>query len=217
MRGACEVAVAELRVAALEAVVELLPDRARELVYELARVDEVERPDPLAGETRRLVEERDVGLDLPRGARALHLDGDAPSVRERGLVHLADRRGGDRHRVELGEQALERVPELAFDDAPDVLERDRTDVILQRAQLDDDVGRNDVGTGREELSELHEGRPELVEHFPQMLAAPRARSLCGSGVREPLLRGPSRQEIAQLVRLEEIPEAMAHHHLRDLG
>ena len=71
VRVAGEVPVEVLRVARLLPVVELLPDRACELVDELARVDEVERPDPLAGETRRLVEERDVGLDLPRGAGPL--------------------------------------------------------------------------------------------------------------------------------------------------
>ena len=59
-----EVAVEVLRVPALLPVVELLADRARELVDELARVDEVERADPLAREPRRLVEQREVGLDL---------------------------------------------------------------------------------------------------------------------------------------------------------
>ena len=103
-------------------------------------------------------------------------------------MHLADRRGRDRHRLELEEQALERVPELVLDHALGLLERERPHVVLQPAQLDDDVGRHDVGTGREELPELHERRPELVEHLPQMLAARGAGSLLGRDVREALLR-----------------------------
>ena len=65
-----------LGVARLDAVVELLPDRPRELVDEPARVDEVERADALLRDPRRLVEEREVGLDLPRRVRAA-----APSPR----------------------------------------------------------------------------------------------------------------------------------------
>jgi hypothetical protein len=47
-----EVAVEVLGVSRLLPVVELLADGARELVHELAGVDEVERADPLAREPR---------------------------------------------------------------------------------------------------------------------------------------------------------------------
>ena len=60
-----EVAVERLRVSAFEAVVELLADCARELVDDLADVDEVERPHAFLDDARRLVEEPQVGLDLP--------------------------------------------------------------------------------------------------------------------------------------------------------
>src|SRR5207247_776671 len=99
-----EVAMEHVCVARFEAVVELLPDRARELVHELARVDEVERTDALLRDARRLVEEREVGLDLTRGAGALHFDGDASAVRQRGTMDLADRGGGDGSFLELGEE-----------------------------------------------------------------------------------------------------------------
>ena len=59
-----EVAVERLRVAPLEPVVELLADRARELVDDLAHVDEVERADALLRDARGLVEQPEVGLDL---------------------------------------------------------------------------------------------------------------------------------------------------------
>ena len=201
---------------ALLPVVELLPDRAGELVDELARVDEVERPDPFPGEPRGLVEEPEVGLDLLRRARPLHLDRDPASVRQGRAVHLADRRGRDRRRLEVEEQPLERVPELLLDHALGLLERERPHVVLQPAQLDDDVGRHHVGPRREELSELHERRPELVEHLSQVLAAGRRGSVLGGHAGEAVFRRATRQEVAQLVRLEEVAEAVAHHDLRDL-
>ena len=70
VRVADEVAMEGLGVAPLEPVVELLADRAGELVHELAHVDEVERPDALLGDSRSLVEQTEVGLDLLRRARA---------------------------------------------------------------------------------------------------------------------------------------------------
>ena len=73
--------------------------------------------------------------------------------------------------VELEEEPLDRLPELLQDHALDVRERERLDVVLQAAQLGDDVRRHDVGPGREQLPELDERRPELVEHLAQVPAA----------------------------------------------
>ena len=141
MRVTGEVAMEGLGVAALEPVVELLADRARELVHELAHVDEVERPDALLDDSRGLVEEAEVGLDLLRRARPLHLDGDDVAVREHRAVDLADRGGGDRLAVELEEETLDRLAELLADDALDLLVGERAHVVLKPAQLGDDVRR----------------------------------------------------------------------------
>ena len=197
-------------IAALEPVVELLADRARELVHELSRIDEVERAHPLAHEACGLVEKREVGLDLARRVRPLHLDGDAVPVRERRPVHLADRGGRDRGRIEVGEELLDRETEVLADHALDVLVRERPHVVLERLELDQDVRRDDVGPRREQLAELDEGRPELVEQLAQVLAALRGRSLR----RE--LR-PPRQQVGQAVGLEEVAEPVPDGHLRNLG
>ena len=173
VRVAREVAVERLRVPALEPVVELLADLPRELVDERVRVDEVERAHALLHELRRLVEQHEVGLDLPRRTRALDLDRDELPVRERRAVHLADRRRRDRRRIEVEEEALDRVAEIFLDHALGLLERERPHVVLEAAQLGDDVRRHDVGTRREQLPELHERRAELVEELTQMLAARR--------------------------------------------
>ena len=216
VRMAGEVAVEVLRVAALLPVVELLPDRAGELVHELAGVHEVERADPLAREPSCLVEQAEVGLDLLRCARPLHLDRDAAPVRQRRPMHLADRRGRDRRVLEVEEEPLERVAELLLDHALGLLERERPDVVLQPAQLDHDVRGHDVRPGREELPELHERRPQLVEHLTQVLAAGGRCTLLGRHVGEAVFRRAAGQEIAELVRLEEVAEAVAHHDLRNL-
>ena len=142
---ACEVPVEGAGIARLLAVVELLAHRASELVDEAVRVDEVECAHSILRDLRRLVQQREVGLDLPRRRRPLHLHRDAPAVRQHGRVHLADRRGGDRPFRELEEQALDRLPQLLADDVLDIRERKRADLVLELAQLDDDVRRDDVG------------------------------------------------------------------------
>ena len=214
VRVAGEVAVERLRIAGLQPVVELLPDLARELVDERPRVDEVERPHALLHEPRRLVEQREVGLDLARRAGALHLHRDLLPVRENRAVHLADRRGRHRLALELEEEPVERVAEVLLDHALGLLEREGANVVLQPAQLDEDVGRDGVRPRRQELPELHERRPELVEQLAQMLAARRARP--GRSSREPRLRRAAGEQIGELVRLEEVAEAVPDHHLRDL-
>ena len=209
-----EVAVERLRVAALEAVVELSPQLPRELVDEPGGVDEVERAHALLHELRRLVHELDVGLDLTLRVGPLHLHRDGPSVRERRAVHLPDRRGSHRLLVEVEEEPRDRVAELLLDHPLRFLERERAHVVLERAQLGDDVRRNDVGPRRQQLPELHERRTELLEHLPQMLPARGRAALRRRG--EPRLRRTARQEVRELVRLEPVPEAVPDHHLRDL-
>ena len=158
-------------VTGLEAVVELLPDRPPELVHELVGVDEVERPDTLLCDARRLVQEREVGLDLPRRAGTLHLDRDSSPVRKRRTVDLTDRGGRDRSGIELGEELVDREAEVFLDHILDVAEREGTDIVLEPTQLGDDVRREDIGTRREELPELHERGAELVQHLAEVLAA----------------------------------------------
>ena len=104
-----EVAPEDLGVPGLDAVVELAPDRACELVHDRHRVDEREPVDPPPDDPGNLVEQRQVGLDLARGRRPLHLDRHEAPVRELGVMHLADRCGRHRDRVEGDEQAVDRA------------------------------------------------------------------------------------------------------------
>ena len=115
-------------------------------------------------------------------------------------MHLADRGGRDRLLVELEEEPLDRLAELLANGALDVGERKGTDVVLEAAQLENDVGRHDVGPRREQLPELHEGRPELVEHLAQVPAAccPRSR-------------------LSRAATVDRVAEAMANRDLCDLA
>ena len=191
-RIAREVAVEGVGVPRLVAVVELEPDRARELVDELPRVHELERAHALAEQLRRLVEQPEIRLDLAGGRRPLDLDGHDLAVGQDGAVHLADRGRRDRNLVELEERLLDGEPELLLDHLAHLLERERRDVVLELPQLDDDVRRDDVRPRREELPELHEGRAELVEHLAEPPPAVGAASPSPSPFSRPDMRSPRR-------------------------
>ena len=126
-------------------------------------------------------------------------------------MDLADRGSGERLAVELDEEALDRLAELLVDDALDLLVRERAHVVLEPAQLGDDVRRQHVGPHREELAELDEGRAELVEELAEVLAALRRRA-----VDEHFAVATARQEVGQLVALEEVAEAVPDGDLGDL-
>ena len=203
-----EVAVERLGVARLVAVVQLEPDRARELVDELLGIHELERLHPLAEQPRRLVEEPEVGLDLLGRGRALHLDRDLAAVGQDGAMDLADRRRRERREVELEECPIHAQVELCLDDVAHVLEGNRRGVVLEAAQLRDDVGRHHVRTRRQELTELDERRPELVQHHAEPLAA------IGRWGSVPV--HVARDEISHPVATEDVAEPVTGRDLRDL-
>ena len=126
-------------------------------------------------------------------------------------MHLADRGGRERLAVELEEESLDREAEVFEDDALDLLVRERAHVVLEAAELADDVRRQDVGPHREQLAELDEGRAELVEELAKVLAAFRRGAL------EELGPVPAaRDQVGQLVALEEVAEAVPDGDLGDL-
>ena len=217
-----EVPTKGLCVARLLLVVELLSDRTAELVDELGRVEEVELADTFTDDTRRGRHQPEVGLDLPRGRRALHLHDDVGAGRERRPVHLADGRCGDRPLVEVEEGALDRETELLLDDAFDVGHRKRRDVVLELPQLDDHIRRDHVRPRREELAELHERRAELVEHLAEASAAVVVRlAVGGAAPVEQVAEPVPRRDAADLRHPAKAALRLAGHRwarlVRDLG
>ena len=72
--------------------------------------------------------------------RSLHLDHDLLAGAQAGAVHLGDGRGGERGRLELGEDGLERTTELVLDDRADRLERLGRHLVAALPELDDELG-----------------------------------------------------------------------------
>ena len=71
-------------------------------------------------------------------------------------------------------------------------------------------GGSDVGTRREQLAELDERRPELVEHLAQVLSSLRRLAL------DLAARPRAAAEIGQAMVLEPVAEAVPNRDLRDL-
>ena len=86
-------------------------------------------------------------------------------------MHLADRGGRERSEVELEEGPVHPQVELGLDHLRTCSNGHGDGVVLQPAQLGDDVRRDDVRAGREQLPELDERRAELVEHLAEAPAA----------------------------------------------
>ena len=82
---------------------------------------------------------------------------------QHGAVHLAERRGGDRFRLEGLERLGQADAQLLLHDPLDVGVRKRSDVVLQARERLEVRGRQQVRARRQELSELDEGRTELLE------------------------------------------------------
>ena len=108
-------------------------------------------------------------------ARPLHLDDDVLAVFERRAVHLPDRPGRERRRLDRLEDVLPRHLQLLFHHVDDLGLGERRDVVLQLGQLVDDVRRDEVRTRREDLTELREGRAELFERGAKPPRAVRGR------------------------------------------
>ena len=87
-------------------------------------------------------------------------------------MHLGDRAGGQRRGVDVVEHVLPRHAHLLLHHLHDLLLGERRHVVLQRRELLDVLGRQQVGPRGQDLAELRERRAELLEGRPQPLALP---------------------------------------------
>ena len=81
-----------------------------------------------------------VALDLGLDARPLDLDHDLGAGAQPRAVDLRDRRGGQRHRLEVGEHGLRRRAQLLDEQPLDRRPRRRRDLVLQPVELLDELG-----------------------------------------------------------------------------
>jgi hypothetical protein len=184
-------------VAGLDLEVELFPQRLGEALRERHRA---ERTAPRGSAFQRAGQPDDdveVPLDDQPDVRPLHLHHDVlPGLQPR-PVDLRD--GGRRQRrgAELGEHLARSRVQLAGQDCLDLVPRRRRDLVLQLAQLLDELDRQHVAPCRQHLAELDERHAALFERQPQ-------------GLREPRLGLPAlalrRVAPAAEVRPETVPE-----------
>ena len=154
-------------VARLLAEVELVAQRARDLLDERREVDDPVQPPRARRRPDDHLEQREVVLDHLLGLRALDLDHDRVAVGHSRPVHLGDRPGGERLGIDRGEDVLPGHGELALHHRHHLGLGHRRHVRLQGGELGDVLLGDQVGAGREDLAELAEGRPELLERLPQ--------------------------------------------------
>ena len=147
-------------------VVELLADPLPQLLDQLGHVL-AGRGHPQQGAEQPHVAE--VGGDRLGDPRVLHLDRDGPPVASDRAVHLADRGGGDRQRVPLGEDLVRRRPELGPDDARGELRRHRRHAVLQPAEHPAGGRREPVVHVAGELPELHQHALHRAERVGDVL------------------------------------------------
>src|SRR5262249_23539616 len=90
----------------------------------------------------------------------LHLDNDFLARHERRGVDLCDGRGGKRFALDGGEDSVQRLKQVLFDDTPDDAERLGRHLIAALAELHYEGLREDSLAGRDDLTELDVRRSE---------------------------------------------------------
>ncbi len=171
----------ELRVVRLLDEVELCAEMNLELVRELLELDPPRRLGVSHGEADRRAQHGEIEVDLLDDQGTPHLDDHVVSRSEQPAMRLGDRGRRERLRLEAHEGVR---TEVGDHHRLDLRERDRRHAVDQACELlDVDVGQ-EIGTRREELPELDERGPELLE-----TAAERPR---------PLARGVAASDHADL-------------------
>ena len=182
----------------LELVVELLVDARADLVAHRLRIQA--RRDPLH-EPQDHPEVAHVRAHRLRDAGVLHLDRHVAAVVQLGLVHLTDRGGGDRHRVERLEDLADGLAVLGLDDLAHVLEGDLRRGVAQLGEL-----------GLKLLAVLlgHEADVEERHHLAEL----HRRALHRPERRDDLLGGLElalgRRALLALVGARDVRRARAH-------
>ncbi len=133
------------------------------------------RPQPFE-QHRQRVEQGQVVLDDRQHVRAQDLDRDfvaAVFLLEHCEMDLGDRRRGDRHRVELGEDLARRAAISLFDFGQRQMRIEGRHAILQLGQFVGDVGWHQVAPRRQYLAEFDENRPQRFQRHAQPYCARR--------------------------------------------
>ena len=161
------------QVVRLALVIQFLQHRTAELVDDSREVELRPRRRMAIEKTGDLLHHREVLGHALADAGALNLDRDLAAVAELRAMHLPQRRRGNRLRVKGRKAFRQPHAEVFLDDAFDVGERERLEIVLQPGQRVQ-IGRwQEVGPCGEELPQFDEGGSELFEvrcQFARILA-----------------------------------------------
>ena len=165
-----EIGLKLLRRRGFEAEIHLDPRRFREGFDRLHRLEPVEGAVKASDDTRQPSDQVEVAVECRLDAGSQHLDRHLLALGGHGAVHLGDRGRGDGLVVEFGEDLVEAAIELLLDGLSRLAARERGQAILQLGEIRRQLLADQIGTHRERLAQLHEGRSQLLERRRQLLA-----------------------------------------------
>ena len=158
-----KVAGEALRVAGLHGEIELALERAAQLADHLDGAVAPQLGPFLLDQKGEMLEDPQVGVDLCDDTGTANLQDDRRAVGELGPMHLRDGGGGVRLAIEIDEHGERRPAERLLDLRQELLEWHRGHAAVQPAELFDPSRGEKVLSGREHLTQLDEGRPELLQ------------------------------------------------------
>ena len=154
-------------VAGFHAVVEFVAEAGREVVGKLLHAEFL-TPRRRALELRGQPEcDVEVPFDQMHDPRSLHLDGHRFPGDQRRPVHLPDRGCGQGDFVERGEHRLDGLAELGFEQTANVGPLRRRHPLLKQGELREELLREQIGAGGENLTEFHERSTGILERPAQ--------------------------------------------------
>ena len=118
-------------------------------------------------ELGQVLDDVQVGLDHLGDAGPANLQGHRPAVAQDRAMDLRDRSRGDRRRVERREDLGGRPAVLLTQDLLDLFESERAHRRAQCRELGDVRLGEQIGPGAQELTQLHEGRSQVLQDQPQ--------------------------------------------------
>ena len=195
-------------IARLLPVIELLEQALAELLEQLAELVAFPHLGVVIEEIGDVLERLEIFHHPLADLRTLDFHRDRAAVAQRGAMHLAQRRRGHRLVFEILKGFRKADAELFADDFFDFGEAERLDLILQPGERVEVSRREQLHARREELADLDEGGPELLEVGRQLVGFRRL-------LRRDLLLGGER--FVETARLHEIGPAVFHEDPRDLA
>ena len=177
----------------LQPQVHLDRDRAPERVDGLHQPQAPRLGGVALGRARREVERRKLGAQAPLDVGPQHFHGDGAAAfgsSDLGAMHLRDRGGRD-GRTERRERRRQRPTQRCRDHRLRLALRERRHPVLQRLQIARQRDADDIRPRRQELAELHIGRPEPRQRRRQTHALHRLRWAVRSGARVAAPRVPA--------------------------